>query len=131
MYLLDTNICIALLKGDRRAITRFNRTFPQCYTSTIVTAELYKGVRCSQRIEENLEKLNQLTELLTIEAFDNAAAQEFGKIQQELRKLGRPTGEFDMLIAAVVRSRQDILVTNNIRDFKNIPQLQLEDWLAG
>lgn len=131
MYLLDTNICIALLKGDRRVATIFNQTFPQCYTSTIVTAELYKGVRCSQRIEENLDRLNQLTELLTVEAFDDAAAREFGKIQQELRALGRPTGEFDMLIAAVARSRQDCLVTNNIRDFKNIPHLQLEDWLTA
>lgn len=43
--------------------------------------------------------------------------------------MGKPTGEIDVFIAAVARSRQDILVTNNIKDFENIPNLQLENWL--
>ena len=61
--------------------------------------------------------------------FDSRAAIEFGKIQGELRRMGRPTGEMDSLIGAVARSRGDILVTHNTRDFENIPNLQLEDWL--
>lgn len=43
--------------------------------------------------------------------------------------MGRPIGDLDALIAAVARSRDDILVTNNTRDFINIPHLQLENWL--
>ncbi|WP_442947580.1 type II toxin-antitoxin system VapC family toxin [Nostoc sp.] len=108
----------------------FNRYFSQCYLSTIIVSELYKGVYCSKQVEKNLETLAQLTELLPIEPFDIDAAREFGKIQSELRQIGRPTGEVDALIAAVVRSRNDILVTNNIKDFENIPNLQLENWLA-
>jgi tRNA(fMet)-specific endonuclease VapC len=76
MYLLDTNICIALFNKNPQAI-------------------------------------------------------EFGKIQSELRKIGKPTGEFDALIAAVARSRDDILVTNNIKDFINIPNLKLDNWLEN
>jgi tRNA(fMet)-specific endonuclease VapC len=129
MYLLDSNICIALMKNDRTVIPRFNRYFPQCHTSSIVVAELYKGVFCSKRIEENLRTLTEFIALLDILPFDSFAAEEFGKIQAELRKLSRPTGDFDALIAAVARSRGDILVTNNTRDFQNIPELQLEDWL--
>jgi tRNA(fMet)-specific endonuclease VapC len=45
--------------------------------------------------------------------------------------IGKPTGELDALIAAVARSRNDILVTNNIKDFINIPNLQLENWLEN
>lgn len=56
---------------------------------------------------------------------------EFGKIQAELRRKGRPTGDLDALIAAVARSRQDILVTHNTRHFINIDGLQLEDWLGS
>jgi tRNA(fMet)-specific endonuclease VapC len=129
VYLLDTNICSALMKGNRRASIRFNRAFPQCYTSTIVVAELYKGILDSQRLQDNLQSLADLTTYLAIESFDLAAAEEFGRIQVELKRIGKPTGEVDALIAAVARSRQSILVTNNTRHFENIANLQLEDWL--
>jgi len=129
MYLLDTNICIALMNGNRQVIQIFNQRFPQCYTSTIVVAELYKGVYGSLKQVENLNSLDELTQLLNIVPFSIEAAQEFGLIQNELKKMAKPTGELDALIAAVARSRQDIVVTNNTRDFHNIPNLQLENWL--
>jgi tRNA(fMet)-specific endonuclease VapC len=131
MYLLDTNICVALLNNNSQAVTKFNRFFSQCYLSVIVVSELYKGVYCSQQVIRNLEILTQFIELLTVEQFDLNAAREFGKIQSELRKMGKPTGEFDALIASVVRSRDDILVTNNIKDFENIPNLKLDNWLES
>ncbi len=131
MYLLDTNVCIALLNGNVAAIAQFNRNFSQCYLSTLVVAELYKGIYCSQRIQQNLNHLTELTMLLPIESFDLGAAEEFGKIQAELRQIARPTGVVDALIAAVARSRQDVLVTNNLRHFENIPHLLLENWLVA
>lgn len=129
MYLLDTNICIALLNENLQAVTKFNRFFSQCYLSIIVVSELYKGVYCSRQVAENLEILAQFIELLPVEEFEIEAAIEFGKIQSELRMIGKPTGEFDALIAAVAPSRDDILVTNNIKDFENIPNLKLDNWL--
>ncbi|MDZ8079058.1 MAG: type II toxin-antitoxin system VapC family toxin [Nostoc sp. DcaGUA01] len=109
-----------------------NRYFSQCYLSTIIVAELYKGVYYSQQVLNNLENLQQFSELLPIEPFDLEAAIEFGKIKSELKKIGKPTGELDALIAAVVRPQNDILVTNNnIKDFSNIPNLQLENWLEN
>jgi len=129
MYLLDTNICIALMNENRKAVSTFTRRFSQCYLSTIVISELYKGIYCSQQIQKNLDILARLTELLPIEPFGLDAAREFGIIQAELKQIGRPTGAVDALIAAVARSRQDIVVTDNIRDFENIPNLQLENWL--
>ncbi|MES1024893.1 type II toxin-antitoxin system VapC family toxin [Gloeocapsa sp. BRSZ] len=131
MYLLDTNICIALLNENPKAVSIFNRKFSQCYLSTIVISELYKGIYCSKQVEKNLNTLAQLTALLPVEPFDLNAATEFGKIQGELRQIGKPTGEIDALIAAVARSREDILITNNIRDFENILNLQLENWLES
>jgi tRNA(fMet)-specific endonuclease VapC len=129
MYLLDTNICIALLNGNQRVVQIFNTYFPQCYTSTIVIAELYKGIYNSQRVQENLDNLAELVTLLDVKPFDTVAANEFGKIQAELRTIGRPTGELDALIAAVARSNADTVVTQNIRDFENISHLKLENWL--
>jgi tRNA(fMet)-specific endonuclease VapC len=129
MYLLDTNICIALLKENPQAVTKFNRFFSQCYLSIIVVSELYKGVYCSRQVAKNLETLEQFIKLLPVEQFDLDAAMEFGKIQSELRNIGKPTGEFDALIASVARSREDILITNNIKDFENIANLKLDNWL--
>ncbi|GBE92025.1 type II toxin-antitoxin system VapC family toxin [Nostoc cycadae] len=131
MYLLDTNICIVLLKADTQAVRKFNLYFSQCYLSTIIVAELYKGVYYSQQLAKNQENLQQFLELLLIEPFDIDAACEFGKIHSELKTIAKPTGEVDALIADVARSRNDILVTNNIKDFINIPNLQLENWLKN
>jgi tRNA(fMet)-specific endonuclease VapC len=129
MYLLDTNICIALLNKNIKAVAKFNLVFSQCYLSTIVVSELYKGIYCSKQVEKNLQTLAQLTELIPVEPFDLDASVEFGKIQSELRTIGKPTGEIDVFIAAVARSRNDILITNNIKDFENISNLQLDNWL--
>jgi predicted nucleic acid-binding protein len=85
----------------------------------------------SQQVAKNIETLTEFIELLPVEPFEIEAAIEFGKIQSELRKIGKPTGEFDALIAAVARSRDDILVTNNIKDFINIPNLKLDNWLEN
>jgi tRNA(fMet)-specific endonuclease VapC len=74
MYLLDTNICIALLNENTQAVAKFNRYFSQCYLSTIVVSELYKGVYCSQQVAKNLETLTQLTELLPVKPFEMEAA---------------------------------------------------------
>ena len=129
MYLLDTNICIALNQEHPAALSQFEQKGDECYISTLVLAELYKGVYCSQRVAKNLAKLENLLSVLAILPFDDAAAEEFGKLQGELRCIGRPTGEIDAMIAAVARIRSDIVVTHNTKDFKNIPRLQLEDWL--
>jgi len=129
MYILDTNICIALIKKHPNAIQEFETKVSQCYISTLVLGELYKGVYCSSRRESNLTKLNGLINLLGIVDFDHTAAEEFGKIQAELRLIGKPTGEIDALIASVARSQQAILVTDNVRHFENIQNLQLENWL--
>jgi tRNA(fMet)-specific endonuclease VapC len=129
VYLLDTKICVALLKQNALAVGKFNAKAGFCYLSTIVVAELYKGVYCSGRQQQNLSVLEQFLSLMPIVEFDSSAAEEFGKIQAELRRIGKPTGELDAIIAAVARSRQDILVTNNTRHFINISSLQLENWL--
>jgi tRNA(fMet)-specific endonuclease VapC len=78
-----------------------------------------------------LAKLENLLSVLAVVPFDDAAAEDFGKIQGELRRMGKPTGEIDAMIAAVARSRGDIVVTDNTRHFENIPGLELENWLMS
>lgn len=59
------------------------------------------------------------------------AAREFGQIQGEIRRIGKPTGELDAMIAAVARSRDFILVTDNLKHFQNIVNLKIENWLIN
>lgn len=131
MYLLDTNACIALNQRHPTVVARFSAQAVECYLPTLVLAELYKGVYYSQRIDQNLTALNKLLSVLAVVPFDQAAAEDFGKIQGELKSIGKPTGEMDALIAAIARSRGDIVVTHNIRHFENIPRLRLEDWQSS
>jgi len=131
MYLLDTNICVAVLKNNPNAAPTFLANSQRCYLSSIVVAELYKGVYWSQRCEENRHAIDRFVSLLPVLNYDRAAALEFGKIQGELKKIGRPTGEFDALVASVARSRQLILVTDNTKHFQHIPNLALENWLRS
>ena len=85
---------------------------------------------CSRKIVSNLNRIDQFIGLIpTIIEFDRKAAIEFGKIQGELRNLGKPTGEMDALIAVIARSRGDIIITNNTCNFIEILHIQLEDWL--
>lgn len=124
MYLLDTHVCIALDQRHPAVIARFEAHAVDCYIPTLVLAELYKGVYCSQRITQNLAEVG----LLSVLPFDQTAAEEFGKIQGKLRQMGKPTGEMDALIAAIALSRGDTVVTHNTRHFENIPHLLLVDW---
>jgi tRNA(fMet)-specific endonuclease VapC len=130
MYLLDTNICIAIIHQNPQVIKYFKLKYQDCYLSSLVLGELYKGVYCSTKIKKNLEILNKFITNLPIIEFSEKDALEFGKIQGELRKKGKPTGVIDALLGAMARSRQDILVTNNTKHFINISNLQLENWLS-
>jgi tRNA(fMet)-specific endonuclease VapC len=129
MYQLDTNIAIAISQDHPLAKPLFDARGEDCCISTIVLAELYKGAYCSQRVNKNLATIEELIDLVDVADFDWDAAIEFGKIQAELRRIGKPTGILDAAIAAIARSRQDIMVTANVRDFENIPNLQIENWL--
>lgn len=80
MYLLDSNICIGIINKNPNATAHFDNKGHLAYVPTLVVAELYKGVRCSQRVEKNLTKLEHFLLLLPIIPFDREAAEEFGII---------------------------------------------------
>ena len=88
MYLIDTNICIGFLKGNAAVVSQFRLKHQNCYIFTLVLAELYKGVYCSSKFQENIAALNQFANSLPKADCDQNAALEFGKIQAELRRIG-------------------------------------------
>jgi len=68
---------------------------------------------------------------LEVVPFDTPAAITYGPIRTLLESQGTPIGPLDTLIAAHALSLGSVLVTNNEKEFKRIPRLQIENWAAG
>lgn len=128
-YMLDTNTCVFLMKNRPEVVARYIQNKPLGIAiSSITLSELKFGVYNSAFPERNGENL--LRFLLGVELLDynDAAADEYGRIRVDLRRKGTPIGEFDMLIAAHSKAENLIIVTNNTREFERVEKLCLEDW---
>jgi len=131
MILLDTNVVVAFLNGDKLVLKKMRVEIDKIALSTLVVAELDYGAKVSQRSEENLEKLYRLVDIVQVVPFDIECAKIFGAIKRNLRILGKPTGEVDALIAATAMAHEAILVTANKKHFENIAGLKVEVWPVG
>ena len=131
-YLLDTNACIFLMKGNTEVLKHFltKREFGIAI-STITVAELYYGIFNSEHMEKNSANLINFFIGVNILDFDSGSAVEYGRIRADLHKKGTPISPMDMLIAAHAKSKNLTLVTNNISEFDRITNLRIEDWLIA
>jgi tRNA(fMet)-specific endonuclease VapC len=132
-YLLDTDICITLIRHKPPALLQHitRHTLDEIAISSITAAELQFGVQKSQYPERNQRALEQFLLPLSIIAFDYAAAMHYGQIRAALERQGTPIGALDLLIAAHALSLTYTLVTNNEREFARVPGLQWENWASA
>jgi len=132
-YLLDTNICVALIRQKSPAVLkRLNLLKPgDVAISSITLAELVYGVENSKERKENTIALEQFILPLELVNFDLHAAFAYGKIRADLVRSGNLIGSMDMMIAAHALSLDLVLVTNNIREFSRMQGLVIEDWMSG
>ncbi len=131
MYMLDTDICIYIIKRKpRSALRRLETLQPGALAMSAITfAELMNGAKKSQRVEANVAILNELAELIEIRPFDKRAAICYGDVRSILEKKGNVIGSNDLLIAAHALSLDWILVTNNEKEFKRVDGLRIENWI--
>ncbi|HXF84140.1 MAG TPA: type II toxin-antitoxin system VapC family toxin [Anaerolineales bacterium] len=131
-YMLDTNICIGLIRQQpQKLIRRLTRCEPgEVGISTITIAELTYGANKSSQVEQNLTALEQFLLPLEIANFDQQAAAVYGAVRASLEREGKVIGSMDMLIGAHALSLGAVLVTNNTAEFQRIPKLKVEDWMA-
>lgn len=129
-YLLDTNICIYIIKeSPTRLIQKFKSlNLGEVGISSITLAELRFGVAKSLHKHKNHQALNEFILPLEILPFDGNAADCYGEIRASLQKKGTPIGALDMMIAAHTLSLNAILVTNNVKEFKRVNHLKIENW---
>jgi tRNA(fMet)-specific endonuclease VapC len=129
-YLLDTNICIYIIKQkpsvvvDRLQKIKVN----EIGISVITLAELEYGVSKSNFPERNKLALIQFLTPFEILPFSEFAASIYGRIRSDLEKKGQIIGPYDLLIGAQALSEKLTLVTNNEREFQRIPGIAIENW---
>ncbi len=132
MWLIDTNICIYLIKRKPDRVLQRLRALDisTVGVSSITVAELQYGVAKSTRPEQNALGLAALLAPLDVLAFDDGAAAAYGAVRAELERAGTPIGSMDLLIAAHALALGRTVVTNNTREFSRVAGLKAEDWSA-
>ena len=127
-YLLDANAVIALLNDTTSPIARrVRRHRPRDFAvSAVVIHELYYGAFKSQRVEQNVARVDALQ--FSVLEFDEEDARQAGQIRAHLASKGTPIGPYDVLIAGQAMARELTLITHNTSEFQRVPGLKVEDW---
>jgi tRNA(fMet)-specific endonuclease VapC len=130
-YLLDTNACVELIrKRSQRVLSRLRRCEPGSVgISSITLGELYCGVARSSEPGRNLVALTQFCAPLEILDFDDRAAAVYGTVRHDLEESGFPIGSLDTQIAAHGLAEGRTMVTDNVREFRRVKGLEVENWL--
>lgn len=130
-YMLDTNICIYIIKEKPLSVIKRLKEvgLSQVRISSITMSELEYGACKSQHFERNKLALLKFASVIEIIKYDENAAAEYGKIRAELERAGNIIGGLDMLIAAHALSERLTLVTNNEKEFKRVGSLKFENWV--
>jgi len=131
MYMLDTNICVYLIKHNPLQVrAQFEKRQPgDILLSSIVLAELMYGISKSQHKERNLVALEMFLMPLEVVPFDEHVAGVYGDIRAGLERSGQVIGGNDLFIAAHALSLNVTLVSNNLKEFTRVPGLRLENWV--
>lgn len=130
-YMLDTNICIYLIKKKPSQVIDHLRSLQisDVCLSSITLAELEYGVENSQRPDQNHWALTEFLAPIDILSFDDTAAKRYGVLRASLKKAGKMIGAMDLLIASHALSLGLVLVTNNIREFQQVEKLSVQNWV--
>lgn len=129
-YLLDTNICIALInRTDVALAKRFLAQRPtDVVMCSVVRAELEFGARNSTRVAENLARMSRFWGSLASLPFDDAAATHYGDVRAHFRRVGTAIGVHDLQIASIALAHDLTVVTRNLRELRRVPGLTAEAW---
>ncbi len=128
--MLDTNMCIYLIKKQPQSVLERFAEFPvgEVGISVVTLAELEYGASKSRHPVKNRAALDQFIAPLEVADFDREATVVYGRIRAALEARGRPVGAMDLLIAAHALSLGARLITNNVRELSRVPGLRVENW---
>ncbi|HEC12492.1 MAG TPA: tRNA(fMet)-specific endonuclease VapC [Acidiferrobacteraceae bacterium] len=129
-YMLDTNMVIYTIKNRPKHVREaFKQHENQMCISAVTRGELIYGAERSSQPERNLADIEGLVARLEVAPFEEHASEHFGQLRAELYRIGQPPGPYDMMTAGHARAMGLILVTNNMKEFEQVPGLRIENWV--
>ncbi len=131
MIMLDTNICIYILRDRPIGLLEKLNSAGDISISSIAYAELLFGIELSPKSKRKSrsDQLIRFLQHLTILPWDENAAVHYSQIRSTLKKKGILIGNMDMLIGAHARSLGVDLITNNEKELTRIPDLKIVNWV--
>jgi tRNA(fMet)-specific endonuclease VapC len=132
-YLLDTGIAQAFINRRHGILERVDAKRREGHRIGIcvpVLGELWSGVEGSISRDRNIQRLRNALSRLIVWPYTNEAAEQYGRIFAELRRLGQPIQQVDIMIAAIAFTLGDCTVVSADNDFLAIPGLSVENWLV-
>lgn len=129
IYLLDTNVCIAAMRGNPKVVQGLASRSPEdCAVSMVSVFELFAGVfRCNDPEREG-RKVSTFLQPLHLLPFDWDSALKAAEIRCQLEKNGAKIGPYDLQLCGQALALDLTLVTHNTREFKRVTGLRLDDW---
>lgn len=128
-FLLDTDTCIFALRGEHRVVERLRHTSrAEVWVSALTRAELLAGAARSGSPTRNAHLVHHFLGPLLLIDFTAADADAYADLRARLEKKGQLIGPIDLLLASQAVARNLTLVTNNVREFRRVPGLLLENW---
>lgn len=129
-YLLDSNICIHLLRGKKDVYERLLQVeWKNCCISEITVIELLYGAECSNAPDENRKEVMSFCADLEVIPISGSII-DFVRLKAYLRKKGNLIDDFDLLIGATAIANNLILVSENEKHLTRIPEIKLENWVS-
>jgi predicted nucleic acid-binding protein len=128
-FLLDTDICSAQMKASVRVHGRFIQYGGRLSISTVTLGELNVWALRAQASPKRRQSLVELLQEVRVLALDEAAARKFGEVRAWQLDHGLGSPDLDLLNAVIALIHNLTLVTHNLQDYANIPDLQVVDWL--
>jgi tRNA(fMet)-specific endonuclease VapC len=128
-YLLDTNICIHLFRGQFNLIDKFQEiSLDDCAISEITLAELIFGAENSSNPKKNHKIIDTFSDQVKIIPIFNSI-HIYAKEKVRLRKKGVMISDFDLLIGSTAIANELIMVTENVKEFNRISKIEIENWI--
>lgn len=129
MKILDTDHCIAIVRGKLELDTHMMVTEP-LYVTCITVSELLYGVYRSSQAEQGMVQINLLLQGFRVLPCEQHSARIFSRLKVDLERQGMRLDDADLYIASIALWHNMVLVTHNRRHFSRVPGLVLEDWLT-
>lgn len=131
MTILDTNICIGILRGDANVLAAYRRNAGNVAISAMTVGELFFGAEKSDAAQKNRKTVETFVDAIPVIQTSNAIMRRFGIEKARLKAMGTPVEDADYIIAATALTLNSPLATANTKHFSRFPDIILENWFEG